>query len=428
MRSTLGNPPKKKRRPILWFLVLVVAGVLVYRYQHRTPASYTAYKALENITPDSLTFVCGEPATQSNGLVVKDDVIRDLRYNDKSGNPIFFRFISGDDSTWHSLGAWQDVSAPADLGSPLPAAEAVRRLPCALSAQYYLSRLAPAGLPSSLALLLPFQEVPGGAASHPFTPPGGGTYGTTQAPGGTTLTNSPGLSGISNIHAPTGFGNTGGSPPSGSGKSNDEDEKGGGGGEGSESGLSHIRAVLPCPPDLDACKMLDYAEFSATMYQAITAEQENHYEKAMNLVGRNPVLVVQLPALTIDRAEAVKSVFQLEARVINLVAAQLHSDVAQILPFPQESAALKAQKMAVVEQDDRAMRQMWKQAIDENRPRISAAEERAEARAEAHQEAQQQRQAEREQRQSESDGQRSMRFESHAYDQLVNIHLSGIWP
>jgi hypothetical protein len=94
-------------------------------------------------------------------------------------------------------------------------------------------------------------------------------------------------------------------------------------------------------------------------------------------------------------------VVQLEVKTINLVEARLRDDVASLVPFQSESSEVKAQKMAVVEQDDQQRRKMWKRAVESNLPAVSA---------------------------SHSSSGNTMRFNSDAYQQLVQIHLTGNWP
>lgn len=104
------------------------------------------------------------------------------------------------------------------------------------------------------------------------------------------------------------------------------------------------------------------------MRQAIEAEKENNFEDAMDRLTKHGVLIVQLPDLEMDRAEVVKEIFRLEAQTINLVAARLRDDVGKLEPFPSDSAEVQREKMDVVERDDRERRELWKRAIEENRP------------------------------------------------------------
>ncbi len=131
-------------KSILFIVVLIVAGVLVYRYLRRVPLSPEQFHSISHLTPDDLRARCGHPEQDTSGVVVEDDGIRDLRYRDAGGAELVFRFISEDVANWQSLGAWEQVNAPDDLGEPLPATEAVRRLPCATRTDTATSSLQPA--------------------------------------------------------------------------------------------------------------------------------------------------------------------------------------------------------------------------------------------------------------------------------------------
>jgi len=134
------------------------------------------------------------------------------------------------------------------------------------------------------------------------------------------------------------------------------------------------------------------------MKQAITAEQNNDFQDAMDALARHGVLIVQLPDLEVDRAKAVQAIFQMEAKAINIVTATLRADISKLVPFEWDTPAEQAQKLAAVQQDDRDRRTAWKQAVEANRPASNY-----------------------------SSGS-TMRFQSEAYQQLVQIHISGNWP
>ena len=121
-----------KGKRIFWGVAVVLGVVWVYHHYHRTPDAAETYTNLSNLTPELLVTNCGPADQETAGFVVEEDGIRDLRYKDKSGNQLYFRFISDDDDTWHGLGAWENVNAPDDLGAPIDAVEAARRLPCSI--------------------------------------------------------------------------------------------------------------------------------------------------------------------------------------------------------------------------------------------------------------------------------------------------------
>jgi len=114
-------------------------------------------------------------------VVVQDDGIRDLRYRDAGGAELVFRFISDDGKNWQSLGLWEQVNAPDDLGAPVAATEAARRLPCAAKTEASTSSLSiphgrrqRGGTEVYLAVILlgrPVQDIPIPEQKMPLRPP-----------------------------------------------------------------------------------------------------------------------------------------------------------------------------------------------------------------------------------------------------------------
>ena len=169
--------------------------------------------------------------------------------------------------------------------------------------------------------------------------------------------------------------------------------------------LRRFLLVLPCPSDTEPCTALTYVEFLTEFNQAIHAEQQNDFDSALQLLTGKGTLVAQLLTPEDGRAEAIKTIVQLEVKALNIVEARLRDDLAKLEPLPSDSSDVKAQKMAVVVSDDQQRRQLWKQAVESNRPTASVSEESA----------------------SPSAG-GVMRFDSEAYRQLVQIHQTGNWP
>jgi len=371
-------------KSILFIVVLIVAGVFVYRYLRRVPLSPEQFHSISHLTPDDLRARCGHPEQDTSGVVVEDDGIRDLRYRDAGGAELVFRFISEDGVNWQSLGAWEQVNAPDDLGAPLATTEAVRRLPCAATIDTATSSLSlpperrqPDGVASDLAVIL--QDFPI-MQPHPVPLP----TPTIPAPAIRTPAHTP-LS--SSMPSPV--------PYPGQARSREP-----GSGPGSDGTRAHAPMIVPCPSVREPCELLQYAQFVAEFHQAIQAEHDNDFEQAMNRLTEHGVMMVQLPSLEVSRAQAVKAVVQLELRAINIVEARLRDDVAHLEPPSLQSDQVK-QKMTVVEHDDLERRQMWKRAVESNRPAVSA---------------------------STTSSGSTMRFNSDAYQQLVQIHLTGNWP
>jgi hypothetical protein len=391
-----------KPNRILWPLVLIVAGaVLLYLYLHRSPQPALAFHAILNLTPDDLAARCGTPDQDVTGIVVDGAGIRDLHYHDSGGNDLVFRFISEDDQNWQSLGAWQSVHAPDDLGSPVAAPEAAQRLKCVIKGVSQAALLpfrregASGGLITTAAAILPPQET-----STPTLPPNTGSSGIAPmpsmpampAPMPAPMPSMPTLPSAAPAPAPY----PGEGSPSGSG---------GGGPGGEPEAPSPPGIVLSCPSDTEPCTVLAYVEFLTEFNQIIHAEQQNDFDSTIQLLTHKGTLVAQLPTSEDGRAEAIKTVVQLEVKAINIIEARLRDDLAKLEPLPSDSSDVKAQKMAVVISDDQQRRQLWKQAVEANRPAASVSEQNA----------------------SPSAG-GAMRFDSEAYRQLVQIHKSGNWP
>ena len=386
---------------ILWPLVLIVAGaVLLFLYLHRSPQPAQAFHAILNLAPDNLTTRCGTPNQDVTGVVADGAGIRDLHYHDSDGNDLVFRFITQDDQNWQSLGAWQSVRAPDDLGSPVAAPEAAQRLRCVMKDASQAALLpfhrerASGGLIVTAAAMLPPQ-----VTSGPTTAPNTGPAGIAPMPAAPAMpapmpsmpTPMPNLPSAAPLPVPT----PGGSP----------NGSGGGGPEGGPEAPPPLGIVLPCPSDTEPCTVLSYVEFLTEFNQAIHAEQQNDFDSALQQLTGKGTLVAQLPTPEDGRAEAIKTIVQLEVKAINIVEARLRDNLAKLEPLPSDSSDVKARKMAVVVSDNQQRRQLWKQAVESNRPAASVSEENA----------------------SPSAG-GVMRFDSEAYRQLVQIHLTGNWP
>ncbi len=361
--------------------VLAAAGLLLFRFLRGDPYSLERFQAIARLTPGDLEASCGSPVQDSRGVVVENDGIRDLLYRDSGGDPLVFRFISEDGITWQSLGAWEQVNAPYDLGDPVANLDAAHRLPCAAKADsnaaslkwqsggWYASLAAivqdmPLTLPRSLPapIHVPMPKLSQSPAATPSSAP-------SSAP----------KSYRSQSH------------------NSDPDDEFGPGPEDTEAPRS---SSAHCPTK-DPCELLGYARFVSEFDQAIEAEHDNNFEQAMTLLTEHGAMIVQLPAAPASRASAVKAVVQLELKAINIVEARLHDDVAHLEPVESESFDFKSKKMAIVEHNDQERRVMWKYGVEANRPATGT---------------------------SFTSTGSTFRFNSDAYQQLVEIHLTGIWP
>jgi hypothetical protein len=78
--------------------------------------------------------------------------------------------------------------------------------------------------------------------------------------------------------------------------------------------------------------------------------------------------VIQLPELVTDRVEVVKAIVGLEIQTVNLVSVQLQNQVAKLSPFKWDTADERTNKLAVVRTHEKAIRKIWKEAVDESAP------------------------------------------------------------
>ncbi|MGH9560781.1 MAG: hypothetical protein ACRD3S_04935 [Terracidiphilus sp.] len=359
---------------------LAAAGYFGYRFLRGNPYTLQQFQAIMNLTPEQLEANCGSPVQDSRGVVVENDGIRDLLYRDSGGSALVFRFISEDGIAWQSLGAWEQVNAPYDLGDPVAATDAAHRLPCAaktagsafgINWQGSGTIASYAAILQDMPLTLP-HSLP--APIHPPIPT------ITQTPNSTSSA-APSL--IQRSYRSQRV------------RSNSVDEFGPGPeNEGPKSGGAHC-------PTKDPCALFGYMQFVTEFKQAIQAEQENKFEQAMTMLTQHGVMVVQLPSVQVSRASAVKAIVQLELKTINIVEARLHDDVVHLEPIETQSTEIKSKKMTMVEHDDQQRRQMWKYAVEANRPEAGT---------------------------SFSSSGSTFSFNSDAYLQLVQIHLSGNWP
>lgn len=370
---------------ILKSFVLIVflagAGYVGYRFLRGNPYKLQQFHSIMTLTPEQLETDCGSPVQDSRGVVVENDGIRDLLYRDVNGAALVFRFISEDGMTWQSLGAWEQVNAPYDMGDPIPATKAASRMPCAAktNASAFGLTFRSGGTASSLAVLI--QDMPltlprsMPAPIHPPTP---------VISDGSPAASSPSSDPASRSSRKPRV------------RSVAEDEFG----PGPEEPNAPRPGGTHCPTK-DPCALFGYSQFVNTFKQAIQAEQENNFQRATALLTEHGIMVVQLPAAEVSRASQVKAIVQLELRAINIVEARLHDDVVHLEPVETQSTEMKSKKMVLVENDDLQRRNLWKYAVEANRPSAGT---------------------------NFSDTGSTFRFNSDGYLQLVQLHMLGNWP
>jgi len=350
-------------RSLLWFLLigLVVGGFIVLKGRSDRRKLDAATLAMFYLTPESLTQTCGAPDQDLTGRIVDDDGIRELQYTDSSGRSIAFRFIQdfAAPGKWNEIGAWADVQDSSSLGGNIEDLDAVSHMPCLLQTSQVSAASSTAPLQSTMELAfwnggpVPYRNI-----SLQEQEQGGRTVPDQPMPPYTP----PPFSGPQLNLKP----NLGRFPPpdGGSGSSGD--------GDGSQGPKP---VVVPCisssseGADLDVCELVSDVKFLRDLQTTFYSKSAytSLDEMTTKLTGRD-FRVVNMPALTLDRAQAVKAIFQLEVQVVNAVAARLQVFEASLTPFQWDTAEDKARKMDMVRQDEKERRSMWAQAIESSRP------------------------------------------------------------
>lgn len=383
-----------------WILIFGISAIIVVAYMasqpnEAAPAQWIAFQRVFNLTPDNLQSACGRPALYGTGLVADGDGTKDFIYYDKDQNKLALRFIWDGRGHWTSVGAWQSLDHSGGIGSEVDDSEALVRLSCLQSVSvsratndatlvvrqrnvnhYYRTVQEVPRLPET-------PRVPERPPTIPQTPtvPGGSSGGIG--------TNAP------QLEVPPGAGGPG---P--------------GGGE-----TPAQRAIpLPCPSSTLPCEVIDYADYVAEQKQAVEAAKENDFERLQRGLerGKYHYVIVQIPELEIDRKQAIQEIVRLESQVINVVVATLRDDVAKMSPFPNDSPEQKRQKMSEVLRDERERRELWRSAAASTR---SASEEASKSS-----------QASSDNSSDSSSSKSGLHFDSEAYRQGVQIHLTGKWP
>jgi hypothetical protein len=407
------------RKRFAWVLILIFVVIsFLYIRSHRQAEPLEAFQQILNLTPDELQNRCGSPILDNNkvavdnyGMAVSND-IRDLSYTDKSGYAvIFFRFISDDGKAWKSLGAWDDVSLY-ELGKPLDSAETYRRMPCAVKSGFLFATLfrgtpkvRRSSAPNELAVFLFTPQSVTDTTPHSYPGSGmgyGGVHGSNSNLGSGQTSN------LGNINLKGSGPITSAPKPTGPGS---------GSGDGSDAPQGGNIIIVPCPLDADPCQYISYLEFIAEIKQAIQYEKENDFDRALHTLTGDRIKIIELPKLALDRRDAIVTIFKMEVKAINIMQTRLSDDITKLqqLPtFQNDSAAVKQQKLDVVMEDDRQNRRIWKSGVDESRSSTVGSSAYSDTSSTSNS--------------SDSSSTSTIRFESHAYQQAVQIHISGKWP
>lgn len=352
-------------------LLLAALGFAAFRYLNQPTQQVDDFRAILNLTPGDLMMNCGQPTFNTIGVVGNSAGVQDLHYKPSETDEIVFRFITIDDKHWQSMGAWEHVNSVDVLGVPVSASDAVRRQSCAGKASdngpqaqatqpgawtaALATTLNPLGMKEMFALA---QEPP----QNPWI-----------------------------VHAPSeGFK----LPPP---HANPFFDPG-------ASGIVHIPQI--CPPGLQPCLVVSYAEFADGMSRVIGSEQADDFAAAVDRLTRHGTIVVQLPPTGTDRDAAINGVVRLEVKAINIAASRLRDDILRMSPTDRDSGNVKTQKVTALTHNEQVRRLLWKQAVASNRPTpalIDASPDR-------------------------SKGSNNMAFVTRAFERMAQIHETGIWP
>jgi hypothetical protein len=320
------------RKLAIPFVLLLVAGFgyFAFRYLKQPAQQVDDFSTVLNLRPGDLLMNCGQPAFNSVGLVGFSAGIQDLHYKPNETDEIVFRFITEDDKTWQSMGAWDRVNAVDALGTPVSSAAAIRRLPCA-------------GKPSDRSSLFE-QPGPWSASLATFLNPLGveQMLAFAQQPN-----NDPWL-----VRAPpSGFK----LPPPHANPFYDPEEA-----------LRHMR--MPCPANMQPCLVVSFDEFKAGMGRVVGSERDGDFISALNRLTDRGTIVVRLPVQGQGRDAAVNGVVHQEVLAINLLAVALRNDILRLMPTSRDTNDQKTKKLNVLMHYEQVRRVLWKEAVNSNRP------------------------------------------------------------
>ena len=352
----------------LFVLLLAGAGFYIYRIVTQPTQQADDFSAILNLTPGDLFINCGQPTLNTVGVVGDSAGVQDLHYHPSDTDEIVFRFITEDDKHWQSLGAWEHVNAIDALGVPVSATAAVRRFSCA-------------GKNSEQVRLRPTPTEPGrwtAALAAVLNPIGlEEMVALAQQPQDPWVVQAP-----SEHFLP---------PPA---HANPYYDPG-------DSGVVHTST--PCPPNVQPCLVVSFAEFNDGMNRVILSERDDDFQAAIDRLTRHGTVVVRLPARGDERSAAINGIIRLEVKAINIVTVRLRDDIIRLSPTDRDSGEMKTKKLTALLHDEQVRRVLWKQAIAANRPSSSQL----------------------------AGGQGSpntLAFNTKALERMAQIHLTSTWP
>lgn len=375
---------------VLLVVVLAALGWSAYRAIYTPPDPGKAFRAIQSLDPGELEMHCGVPQNEMLGVVADGAGIRDLRYQDSAHQEIVIRFISDDDKTWKSLGAWERVNPLDQVGTPVDPVQAGERLRCVTKESAATKLVQPGqlsgGWAESLAIAAPQAMgemlMPGRQQGPPPMP--NSMPNSRPLSGGSGGGSSDGQLGQHVIEVPsTGWY----APPRVAMNWGDDDD------------LPRVHAAPKCPAGAEPCAFVGSAAFADWLKQAIQAERNDQFEPVMNKLLQRKSIMVELPTRELDRAAAIRNLVPLEVRAINIAAEKLADDEAKLEPKPADPDQMKAQKLAAMERQDTIRRKLWSYAVRSTRPDATVIDHGG-----------------------------TLRFNTLAYVRMMQIHTSGMWP
>ncbi len=342
-------------------VLLAVLGYSAYRYISQPAQQADEFSTILNLQPGDLLMNCGQPAFNAVGLVGLSAGIQDLHYKPSETDEIVFRFITEDDKNWQSLGAWDRVNAVDALGTPVSPAAAIRRLPCA-------------GKPSDRSSLM-LQASPWSASLATFLNP----VGLQQMLAFAQQPNDPWLIRL----PPSGFK----LPPPHANPFYDP-------------GAAARNRRKPCPPNMQPCLVVTFAEFNDGMGRVIGSERDGDFISALGRLTDHGTIVVDLPVRSQGRDAALNGVVHQEVLSINLLAVALRNDILRQMPAGSDSHDEKTKKLNTLMHEEQVRRLLWKDAVNSNRPSANI----------------------------NSGAVSLLPFNTRAFQRMVEIHVTGIWP
>jgi len=119
-------------------------------------------------------------------------------------------------------------------------------------------------------------------------------------------------------------------------------------------------------------------EIIRDIYHGLNFEDDG-LDRAVRVLSGRELIVVQLPELELDREQTIKEILHLDIKVTNIVTQKLRSDLARLTPFRTDSPEEVRRKWLAVQEDEKQLRSLWRDAIATARQESSAIQDLASA-------------------------------------------------